>query len=247
MTAFDDGLWTRLVEEHDADRVGLGSDGFERSRRPLAVGLGGLCALSAAVATVAVLTLGGGASNAFAGWTPHPGKATTAELTAATSYCTSNMGFPGLPLQLSEQRGPFTAEIFANSTQNDFCLVGPSFENSSGFQTSSPVQVPPGQLFLWGDRTVDDGGQPYGTLIARAADDVTAVTLTLEDGSQVNATLQNGWAVAWWPGSQQLASAQLRTPTGTQTQTFPHGECALHNCSPGAGPHGGAPGGPGGG
>ena len=73
------------------------------------------------------------------------------------------MGFSGLPLQLSEERGPFTAEIFANSTQNDFCLVGPSFSNSSGFETSSPVQVPAGQLFLWGDHTFDD--LPSGSTI----------------------------------------------------------------------------------
>jgi hypothetical protein len=242
MTAFDDGLWMRLVEEHDADRVGLEIGVSERSRRPLVFGLSGLGAVSAAGATVAVLSLSGGAGNAFAGWTPRPAKATAAELTAANGYCTANMGFPGLPLQLSEERGPFTAEIFANDTQNDFCLVGPSFANSSGFQTSSPVQVPAGQLFLWGDHTFDDGGEPYGTVIARAADDVTAVTFTLDDGTQVTATLQSGWVVAWWPGTQQVAGAALTTPTGTQTQTFPQGECAVHNCS-GGGAHGGAPGG----
>lgn len=246
MTAFDDGLWMRLVEEHDADRVGFETRGSERSRRPVVVGLSGLGVAGAAATAVAVLSLSGGASNAFAGWSPHPGRATAAELAAASSYCTANMGFPRLPLQLSEQRGPFTAEVFANSTQNDFCLVGPSFSNSSGFQTSSPVQVPAGQLFLWGDHTFDDGGEPYGTVIARAADDVSAVTFTLDDGTQVTPTLQNGWVVAWWPGSRRLASAQLTTPAGTRTQTFPQGGCAVHNCS--GSPHGGtAGGGPGGG
>ncbi|HTU31996.1 MAG TPA: hypothetical protein VMF07_21575 [Solirubrobacteraceae bacterium] len=247
MSAFDDGLWIRLVEEHDADCVGFGPDGgaSERSRRPLVFGLSGLGTLGAAGATVAVLSLSGGASNAFAGWTAHPGKATAAELSAASDYCDAHMGFPGLPLALSEERGPFTAEIFANGTQNDFCLVGPSFSNSSGFQTSSPVQAPAGRLFLWGDHTFSDGGQPYGAVIARAADDVTAVTFALDDGTEVTATLQNGWVVAWWPGSQQVSSAQLTTPSGTQTQTF--SRCAVENCA-GGGPHGGAPGGgPGGG
>jgi hypothetical protein len=245
MTAFEDGLWTRLVREHGADGVAFGTHLPERSRRPLALGLGGLGAVSAAGATVAVLSLSGGATNAFAGWTPHPGKPTPAQLAAADSYCTSNLGFPALPLVLSEQRGPVTAEIFAGGTQNDFCIVGPSFENSSGFQTSSPVTVPPGQLHLWAAHTFATGGEPYSSMIAQAADDVSGVVLTLDDGTQVTATLQNGWAVAWWPGSRVISSAQLTTPSGTRTQTFTR--CDVESCA-GGGPHGGGPGGgPGGG
>ena len=58
-------------------------------------------------------------------------------------------------------------------------------------------------------------------MIARAGDGVSAAKLTLEDGTEVTATVQNGWAVAWWPGSHQVTGAQLTTSTGTQTQTFP--------------------------
>ena len=66
------------------------------------------------------------------------------------------------------------------------------------------------------------------------------------DPAHVAATVQNGWAVAWWPGAHHLASAQLTTPSGTRTQTFPLYPCDVHNCH--GGPHGGAPsGGPGGG
>lgn len=187
MTAFDDGLWMRLVEEHDADRVGFGTGASERSKRPLVFGLSGLGAVSAAVATVAVLSLNGGASDAFAGWTPHPGKATAAEITAADAYCNTNVPFAGLPLQLSEERGPVTGEIFANTSQNDFCIVGPSFSNASGFISDGPVQVPTGQLLLWAEHTFSTNGQPYGTMIARAADDVSAAVLTLNDGTHVTA------------------------------------------------------------
>src|SRR5439155_14702238 len=80
----------------------------------------------------------------------------------------------------------------------------------------------------------------------RAGDDVSAAILMLDDGTRVTTTVQNGWAVAWWPGSHQLTSAQLTTASGTETQMFPASPCGLHNCS--GGPHGGAPGGgPGGG
>ena len=36
----------------------------------------------------------------------------------------------------------------------------------------------------------------------------------------MRATIQNGWLVAWWPGSAQLVSARVTTATGTSTQTF---------------------------
>ena len=71
---------------------------------------------------------------------------------------------------------------------------------------------------------------------------VTAATLTLDNGAEVTATVENGWAVAWWPGAHHLASAQLTTPSGPQTQTFLSYPCDVHNCN-GGGPHGGAPGG----
>lgn len=72
MTAFDDGLWARLVDEHEANRVSLGSAAKPTSRRPGLLGVGGVAAVCAAGLLAAVLSLAGGASNAFAGWTPTP-------------------------------------------------------------------------------------------------------------------------------------------------------------------------------
>jgi hypothetical protein len=75
---------------------------------------------------------------------------------------------------------------------------------------------------------------------------VSGADLTLDDGSEVTGTLQNGWAVAWWPGTHHLAAAHLTTPAGTRTQAFAKYSCDVDNCH--GGPHGGAPGGgPGGG
>jgi hypothetical protein len=215
-----------------------------RVRPPVAVG-GGLVAAAGALA--AVLSLAGGASTAFAGWTAKPTAPTRAQIAAADAYCANNMPFPGLPLKLTDARGPFTIEVYSDGSSNDFCTDGPSFQNTSGWSTSPAVTVPAGRLFLWDDHTATVDGQPYGIMIARAADDVTAAKITLDDGTEVTATVENGWAVAWWPGAQHVASAQLTTPSGTQTQTFPPYPCDVHNCN-GGGPHGGAPGGgPGGG
>ena len=157
------------------------------------------------------------------------------------------MPFPGLPLKLIDTRGPFTFVVYSDNTSNDFCTTGPSFANASGWSTSPPVTVPAGKLFLWAEHTTTDSGQAYTSVIAQAGDGVSAASLTLEDGSEVTATVQNGWAVAWWPGSQQVTSAELTTASGTQAQTFPLSPCGVHKCN-GGGPHGGATGGgPGGG
>jgi hypothetical protein len=247
MSAFDDGLWTRLVDEHAADGKVLGPVPGQRSRRPLLVGLSGLAAAGLAGVLAAVLVLAGGASRAFAGWTPQPTTPTAAQLAVAQAYCAKNVPTPGLPLKLTDARGPFTILVYSNGGSNDFCTVGPSFRNASGWSTSPPVMPPAGRLFLWTDHVSTAGGQSYGSMIARAGEGVSAAELTLDDGSVVTATVENGWAVAWWPGAHHLAAAQLTTPAGTQTQTFPKYPCDVHNCA-GGGVHGGAPGGgPGGG
>lgn len=247
MTAFDDGLWTRLVDEHGADGVALGPVPKRRDRRRLLVGASGIAVAGVAGVIAVVLSLAGGASNAFAGWTPQPTPPTAAQVAAAKAYCAANMGFPTLPLALIDTRGPFTVIVNSDGTSNDFCTVGPSFRNASGWTTSAPLTVAPGRLFLWTDHVATSDGQPYGTMIARAADDVTAATVTLDNGADVTATVQNGWAVAWWPGDHHVSSAQLTTSSGIQTQTFTPYPCDVHSCD-GGGPHGGAPGGgPGGG
>src|SRR5215469_15388331 len=118
MTAFDDGLWTRLVEEHGADRINLRRARDSGNKRPLLLGVSGAALVSiAALATV--LSLAGGATNAFAGWTPQPAPPTAAQLAAAEAYCVNNMQQPGLPLKLTDARGPFTIQIYSDGSWND--------------------------------------------------------------------------------------------------------------------------------
>jgi hypothetical protein len=194
----------------------------------------------------AALSLAGGASTAFAGWTPRPTAATRAQLAAANAYCTANVPTPGLPVVLTDARGPFTFEVSSNGATDDFCTTGPSFKNTSQWTSSPPVHVAAGALFLWADHTTADAGSAYTFMIAQAGTSVAAANVTLDDGSVVTATVENGWAVAWWPGAHHLASAQLSTASGTRTQTFLKYPCAVDDCH--GGPHGGAPGGgPGGG
>ena len=238
-------LHARAARVHASPRL-LATDYLPRTRRlrPLAA-IGGSLATAAAALAVA-LSLAGGAGSAFAGWTPTPTAPTPAELAAIETYCAANIPIPGLPLKLVEARGPFTFAVYSDGAWDNFCTTGPSFSNTSGWNASPPVVVPAGRLFLWAEHTTAASGQPYTLLIAQTGDGVSAADLALDDGTEVTATVENGWAVAWWPGSHQVASAELATPAGTQTQTFPASPCGLHNCN--GGPHGGAPGGgPGGG
>jgi hypothetical protein len=216
------------------------------SWRPrLAIG-GGVAAIAATV--TAVLTLAGGASTAFAGWSAQPTAASAAQLQAAESVC--SVPGSGLSQQLVDSRGPYTIIVYqsaAVSTQTyEFCTDGPWFESKSSWNTSPPVTPAADQLYLWSDTSAGDNEHPYGAMIAQAGAGVTAVNVTLTDGSVVTATVQNGWVVAWWPGHAHVVSAQLTTPTGTQTQTFATYPCDVDSC--GGGAHGGAAdGGPGGG
>ena len=226
----------------------LATDYRPRSRRPRLVVGGGVATLAGTV--TAVLTLAGGAGNAFAGWSAQPTTADPAQLAAAQSYCQANIPNPSTTTQQAvDNRGPFTVIAYsgpAGSTQTyNFCTYGPGLDNASGWTSSPPVSPPTGQLFLWTDHTGTSDGQDYGTMFASAGAGVSGALLTLTDGSQVTATVQNGWVIAWWPGDGHVASAQLTSSSGTTTQTFNY-PCDVHKC--GGGPHGGSPdGGPGGG
>jgi hypothetical protein len=49
------------------------------------------------------------------------------------------------------------------------------------------------------------------------AADATAVTLTLQDGSTVEASVGNSLFAVWWPSTSRPSSIAITTPSGTQT------------------------------
>jgi hypothetical protein len=103
----------------------------------------------AAGTAAAVLSLAGGSSSAFAGWTRRPTAPTAQQLAAARAACDADISrFPGLPLKLTDVRGPFTIQVYADDRSYHTCSSGPSFTNSSGWTVSSPIRVPVGRLSL---------------------------------------------------------------------------------------------------
>jgi hypothetical protein len=186
------------------------------------VAIGALAGAAAAAGTLAVvISLGAGASNAFAGWSPKPTKPAPGQLAAAGTVCQhSQSSVAGLPRALADTRGPFTFSVYANNESTISCIQGPSFVALSQSQSSSPVNVPADQVQLASMHRSDRHGQAFGFAYGRTGADVSAVTLVLDDGTDVQATAAHGWFVAWWPGSHQLESAELTTPAGSSTQKF---------------------------
>jgi hypothetical protein len=234
-----------------------GVDYRPRTRRlQQPVALGALASTAAGAGALAVIiSLGAGASNAFAGWTPQPTKPAPGQLAAASAACESGQSpVAGLPLKLADTRGPFTFSIYADSQSSATCIKGPSFIAISGNMASSAVTVPDGQIQVSSYHSTAGGpnthmtnpqrGPAYSFAEGRIGAGVSGVTLVLDDGSKVQATVGGGWFVAWWPGARAAKSAQVTTPTGVTTQTLnipPRVHCSGHPaCTPKVGPAGGS-------
>ena len=64
------------------------------------------------------------------------------------------------------------------------------------------------------------GDGPYTLVEGRAASGVTGVTLVRDDGQDVVATVDDGWLIAWWPGSATATSAQVSTASATTSEAL---------------------------
>jgi hypothetical protein len=149
-----------------------------------------------------------------------------------------------VPLALADARGPFTFSVYADSESTISCIQGPSFVALSQSQSSTPVSVPADQVQLASAHRSARAGRDFGFAYGRTGTGVSAVTLVLDDGTKVQATVANGWFIAWWPGSHQLESAELTTPAGSSTQKFdlpstPGGCNTNKDCPNGGSAHGG--------
>jgi hypothetical protein len=63
---------------------------------------------------------------------------------------------------------------------------------------------------------------------------VTAVTIERSDGSSVQASVANGWYLAWWPGTVTATNAKITAASGTSTAAFPPTPTPALACPSGA-------------
>ena len=122
---------------------------------------------------------------------------------------------------LTDTRGPFTFVIYSGANgANGTCISGPDFTSLSTRSGNGAAPPSAGKIVASFEAHTAHAGDAYSFVEGHAGAGVTAATLVLSDGSHVQTTVQNGWLVAWWPGSAQVTSALVTTASGTSTQAF---------------------------
>ena len=191
-----------------------------RRPRPLrlpaisALGAGGLAAVAAVI-----VALGSGASPAFAGWQAAPTVAAPSAVTQTQQSCGQGLGTP----ILSDSRGPYTALVYEQTGTSSVCLsgAGVSMSSSSSSSSSKAPAIAPDVIQFGGGGMRDTSGDALTLSDGQVGSAVTAVTIDLSDGTSVQATVSNGWYLAWWPGDVRGLDAQVTTASGTDTVTYP--------------------------
>lgn len=158
--------------------------------------------------------------------------ATPAELERARQQASGRPSAPGewptssgeWRTAITDTRGPYTIVLLANTGGSATCLTGPEFPGPaigvSERSATSPLPTIPtaqiGEPSYGFSRATDE--QPYMETSGRVGAGVSAVTFVLGDGSHVAASVENGWFLAWWPGTQTTVAAEVSTPEGIHSQ-----------------------------
>jgi hypothetical protein len=216
-----------------------------RRQRTGRLAIGGSAVVAGVAAVLVLVFAGPGTPDAFAAWTPSPTPPAAGQVTSAEAACVAGAAAPppgapsGVapsrpPVSLVDTRGPFTLLLFGANTATQgvlMCVSGPTITPSAQHSTHmsqshvsqshghQPPLPSPGHISL--DRLQGesaDNGQPYTIAEGSSGTGVSAVTLTLSDGTHIRTTTGNGLFLGWWPGTALVTSATLTTATGTTTQ-----------------------------
>lgn len=156
---------------------------------------------------------------AYASWTPVPSTLTEAERTIAVTACLqSDGGLKSARPLLAERRGEWVGvvidgEMNAEVPATTSCLmhlpIGSDHAESLTWGSSGGQgAVPIGGQFTDGSISQFGGGGLFGLWarptvsfnVGDVGSDVAAVTIVDADGQTVQATVDDGRFVAWWPG-----------------------------------------------
>lgn len=176
--------------------------------------LGAIGLTTVGVAAAAAILLGSSAAPAFAGWTANPTRPQPGQLAAAELRCGSGGGTP----VLTDTRGPYTASVYANGLT---CLEGNGMRIGSSRGGGGTPSAPAGKIALNGFGESDSAGHALTMVDGPIGAGVTGVTIIRSDGTSVQATVKNGWYLAWWPGTERAVTAQVTSTSGTSAQSFP--------------------------
>jgi hypothetical protein len=179
------------------------------SRRRVMLAAG---ATAATVAGVLGVTQTLAPPDAYASWTATARVATPAEQTRWGQDCLDRMWQDqphDFAVRLVEMRGDFAYTVLtATDGFEATCLMsdpGPGREVTGGGYTGPLTQEPPPDGLVTNSVRAqsDDDGNAQFEVTGKAGSNVTAVTFAV-NGTQVHATLHDGYFAAWWPGSTSL-------------------------------------------
>ena len=206
--------------------------------------VGGLSIGGVAVALVAASLLalglgpwGGAPATAWAAWQPTPTKADPAAALKARDLCPTSMSMGGdkpipgwstpidnLPLLAQDQRGPVALLLFGSTSQGSElvdCLVWHDGESWTVFGSGGQLvldQIPDMPLWIMGGgQEADAAGGRYVTIFGHT--DASRVVIALAGRPQMEATVQNGMFLAWWPGDTQADSVTAYAQDGAVIAT----------------------------
>jgi hypothetical protein len=207
-----------------------------------AVGTGGT-ALTGGIAA-AIFMLSSGASVAE-GWTAEPSAPSAAAVATATAACNWLHDLNGPPILtgtpvLTDGRGSYTAAIYVNGHTAHICI-------SNGKHTATSLEMNNMSLHFDAAPGPDQLSNPsggggrapgfpastdgstassgYEDVKGLAGSDISTVTFQFADGTTVDATVQNGWYFAWWPGAIWPSSVRVTTSTAILTSPMAMATC----------------------
>lgn len=178
------------------------------------VGLATAAAASVVLVPTVISTKG---STAFASWTPEPQILSATASAALQDDCLTSAGAmtdgsaATTPTAgFSETRGDYTFTLVATGRGVGSCFlldeapVGPRGEQERGANTWAaasdlPAPTPDGTSVVWGASFSSAAGT-YTSAMGRIGSEVTGVTLIAADGRRVQASADQGYFLAWWPG-----------------------------------------------
>lgn len=193
-------------------------------------------AAAVALGAVAVPAFLGGSSSAFASWTPTPTAVAPAEAASQQAECLAEGNDPGGNIDgaLTERRGNFTFTLVATDEAIGNCMVldpaitqAPGHEQgvtSWGSVNDLPIPAVDETSVQWG-ATFNSAAGEFTSAFGRVGTDVVAVLITSESEPSIQASVDDGYFAAWWPGK---AEARL-----TVTTTLADGTSSTRTVQPG--------------
>lgn len=167
----------------------------------------------------------GTASVAFAGWQPIPTTPDQALATDAKATCLADPSLPAMSLVAQDQRGTAATLVYTGGGELAICLVvrDPSGAVVAATSGVSHLEGRSGALtFDTGISAPKASNDPGIRIVAGRVDAIVkGVRVSRADGLTVDATVNSGYFVAWWPTDDDAVNAIAIDSSGATLATVP--------------------------